>query len=60
TGVASSTYYDRTKASQRATAMEMSTVRRGRTVTEHSFTRLGNIVSDAQIEEWLMELVSGE
>jgi putative transposase len=33
---------------------------KGRPVTEHSLTRSGNVVSDAQIEEWLMELVAGE
>lgn len=29
-------------------------------MTEHSVTLTGTIVSDSQIEEWLMELVSGE
>lgn len=29
-------------------------------MTEHSLTRSGKVISDAQIEEWLMELVSGE
>lgn len=35
-------------------------VKRGRPKTTHSYTRTGRIISDAQIEEWLMELVSGE
>jgi putative transposase len=35
-------------------------VSRGRPVTKHSSTRSGTVVSDAQIEEWLMELISGE
>lgn len=29
-------------------------------MTSHSYTGSGEIISDAQIEEWLMELVSGE
>jgi putative transposase len=64
-GVASSTYYDRKKtlssqARQGAADSEAATPLRGRPVTEHSLTRSGRVVSDAQIEEWLMELVSGE
>lgn len=34
--------------------------KKGRPVTGHSYTRSGKVISDAQIEEWLMELVSGE
>ena len=60
TGVASSTYYDRKKSEQRTTTKKTITVLRGRPVTNHSFTRSGEAVSDEQIEEWLMELVSGE
>ena len=29
-------------------------------MTTHSLTRIGNVISNEQIEEWLMELVSGE
>jgi len=35
-------------------------VKKGRPETTHSYKRSGQIISDAQIEEWLMELVSGE
>lgn len=33
---------------------------RGRSLTSHSYTRYSKAVSNEQIEEWLMELVSGE
>lgn len=62
TEVASSTYYDRERSAKRSVATDAAQhpVRRGRPATEHSVTRSGAIVSDAQIEEWLMELVAGE
>lgn len=34
--------------------------RKGRPATIHSYTQSGEVVSDAQIEDWLMELVAGE
>ena len=59
--MASSTYYDRSKVSITGKKTEIRTpIPRGRPVTEYSQTRQGKVVSNAQIEEWLMELVSGE
>ncbi len=37
-----------------------SEVRRGRPATVHSLTQNGSVVSNAQIKEWLMELIAGE
>ncbi|QJD81951.1 IS3 family transposase [Cohnella herbarum] len=59
-GAASSTYYERKKASREDTTTETKMPLRGRPVTKHSLTVCGNVISNAQIEEWLMELVSGE
>jgi putative transposase len=64
TGVASSTYYERKQRQIQSvdgeTKLEMATPRKGRPVTTHSYTRSGEPISNAQIEEWLMELVAGE
>lgn len=61
-GVASSTYYERKQRQAQETpdATESALIKKGRPETTHSYTRSGQVVSDAQIEEWLMELVSGE
>ncbi len=63
TEVASSTYYGRKQRQNKAVDLQPEVrepARRGRPVTTHSYTRSGEIVSDAQIKEWLMELVAGE
>lgn len=62
TGVSSSTYYERKQRQLQSAEAELETAAplKGRPVTTHSYTRSGEIVSDAQIEEWLMELVAGE
>ncbi|UKS25319.1 IS3 family transposase [Paenibacillus sp. HWE-109] len=57
--MASSTYYDRHKV-MRSSLKRPSAPGRGRPATLHSKTHTGQIVSNAQIEEWLLELVSGE
>lgn len=46
--------------SQVSETREATATRRGRPVTTHSYTYSGELVSNAQIEEWLMELVAGE
>jgi putative transposase len=56
-GVGSSTYYARQNASL---PKIRAGVQRGRPQTQHSLTQIGNVVSNGQIEEWLMELVAGE
>lgn len=56
-GVGSSTYYAR---QQQSTSQVQTKVQCGRKNTQHSITRFGKVVSNAQIEDWLMELVSGE
>jgi putative transposase len=60
TEVAASTYYDRMKPKHADVHLAIDKVLRGRPVTDHSLTCTGRVVSDAQIEEWLMELVSSE
>lgn len=63
TEVASSTYYERKQRQNRvqpASDEERVIPRRGRPETTHSLTYSGEIVSNAQIKEWLMELIAGE
>jgi putative transposase len=59
-GVLESTYYARKKrlSEQPKTRKEVAAV--GRPIPEYSLTTDGHRISDAQIEEWLMELVEGE
>lgn len=54
--VASSTYYDRLSSRQNPAEV----VRGGRPVSSHSVTKGGKVVSNAQIQDWLMELIAGE
>lgn len=57
-GLAQSTYYDRIKrSSQSQQGLEG---RRGRPCPGYSIDESGTKVSDEQIKEWLLELVSGE
>ncbi|WP_082198226.1 DDE-type integrase/transposase/recombinase [Bacillus sp. FJAT-26390] len=65
-GVAASTYYDRIKrtdnqksSNTKAWATEP-TQKRGRPIPGYSYTKAGEKVCDAQIEEWLLELIAGE
>ncbi|MDT9723995.1 IS3 family transposase [Xylanibacillus composti] len=62
TGVSSSTYYERKKRDAKAASQGTvaPVLRPGRPLSTHSRTQSGQIVSDAQIEEWLMELTAGE
>ncbi|MFE5324766.1 IS3 family transposase [Paenibacillus sp. NPDC056579] len=60
TGLASSTYYDRRRNHHPQAGEETKVPLRGRPVTDHSRTQAGRIISNTQIEEWLMELVAGE
>jgi putative transposase len=55
--VPSSTYYNRSRLGSADRAVP---VRPGRPPTSHSHTVSGQRVSNEQIEEWLLELVSGE
>lgn len=57
-GLAESTYYDRIKRmAKRPQAVQG---QRGRPVPGYSITVAGAKISDEQIKEWLLELVSGE
>ena len=60
--MASSTYYDRKRRSESTVVNEeaVSPSRRGRPVSTHTLTMSGGKVSNEQVKEWLMELVSGE
>jgi putative transposase len=59
-GVLESTYYARKKrlSEQPKTRKEVAAI--GRPIPEYSLTTDGHRISDAQIEEWLMQLVEGE
>jgi putative transposase len=59
-GVHESTYYARKKRLSEQPKSRQKAVAVGRPVPEYSLTVEGRKVSDAQIEEWLMELVEGE
>lgn len=54
-----STYYDRVKRLSQPQE-SMHEVRRGRPIPGYSLTEFGDKISDEQIQEWLLELVSGE
>jgi putative transposase len=57
-GLAESTYYDRIKRmSKQPQAVQG---QRGRPVPGYSLTETGEKISDEQIQEWLLELISGE
>lgn len=59
-GVNESTYYARKKRKLERRGRREKTISAGRPFPEYSLTKDGKKISDAQIEEWLMELVEGE
>jgi len=58
-GLAESTYYDRIKRMSQQ-PLQAAPSGRGRPISGYSFTESGEKISDEQIQEWLLELVSGE
>jgi putative transposase len=58
-GVNESTYYARRKQSQQLGSTKKK-IAAGRPIPQYSLTTAGQKISDAQTEEWLMELTEGE
>ncbi|WP_158302258.1 IS3 family transposase [Paenibacillus mesophilus] len=59
-GVNESTYYARKKQHSKQPGFRKKPVPAGRPIPQYSLTIDGQKISDAQIEEWLMELAEGE